>query len=166
MSKKSNVIFLEISNRTSYNIENNYFFRLFQNLNRKNLLSHKISSLVIDKSVVNLAIVNDEEIKSINKKYRNKDKVTDVLSFEFFAKNEFILPENKNYLGEIFISYPEAKRKAKEFNISIEKELTLLFIHGLLHLLGYDHIKIADRKEMRKIEKKFLKETNVFFKSI
>jgi len=69
-------------------------------------------------------------------------------------------------LGEIFISYPEAKRKAKEFNISIEKELTLLFIHGLLHLLGYDHIKIADRKEMRKIEKKFLKETNVFFKSI
>ena len=158
MSKKSNVIFLEISNRTSYNIENNYFFRLFQNLNRKNLLSHKISSLVIDKSVVNLAIVNDEEIKSINKKYRNKDKVTDVLSFEFFAKNEFILPENKNYLGEIFISYPEAKRKAKEFNISYFEEFVHLFMHGFLHVWGYDHEKNEEEEKlMFKLEENLVK---------
>jgi probable rRNA maturation factor len=165
MNRKSNIIFLEVSNKTSYNIEKDFFWEIFQSLKKKSLLLHKISSITINNSTVSLVIINDAEIKSINKKYRDKDKVTDVLSFEFLNKNEFVLPENKSYLGEIFISYPEAIRKSKEFNISIKEELALLFIHGLLHLLGYDHVRGEDEKVMKKIEKKFLKETNVFFKS-
>ena len=164
MNKLNSNILLEVSNITSYNVSEKFFIELFQKLQKKNLLVHKIKNIALDNLVVSLVIVDNGEIRSINKRYRNKDKITDVLSFEFLAKDKFVLPKEKRILGEIFISYPEAIKKSRDLKILPKEELALLFIHGLLHLLGYDHIKKLEEKEMKKLENVFLKEINVFFK--
>ena len=165
MNKQDGNIFLEISNNTSYNVNKNYFVNLFQKLKRKNLLIHKVKNKFPGNLIVSLVIVNNKEIRSANKKYRNKDETTDVLSFDFLTENKFILPSKKRFLGEILISYSEAIRRSENLKISLKKELTMLFIHGLLHLLGHDHKKVSEKKKMEKLEKLFLKETNVFFES-
>lgn len=165
MSNQNSNIFLEISNNTSYSVNEKFFISLFQKLKRKNLLVHKVENKFFGNLIISLVIVNNKEIRSVNRRYRNKDKATDVLSFEFLRKNKFILPNNKSFLGEILISYPEAIKRSKNLKISLEKELALLFIHGLLHLLGYDHKEVSEEKEMQKLEKTFLKEINAFFES-
>ncbi|GAB6077458.1 rRNA maturation RNase YbeY [Hydrogenobaculum acidophilum] len=85
-------------------------------------------------SILDIYITSDEEIKELNKNYRQKDKPTDVLSFNI---NEFV--ENYYYLGEIVISYETAQRQALEYEASIEQEMTRLLVHGIVHLMGYDH---------------------------
>ena len=102
------------------------------NLNQKEL-----------KKYISLALINKKEIKELNRVYRNKNKVTDVLSFNL---------NSKEILGEIVICLEQAKRQAQEKKISLEKELKLLTIHGFLHLLGYDHEK--SKKEAKRQEKK------------
>src|SRR5574344_64833 len=100
-----------------------------------------------------LIVVNNETIKEINFEYREKNEATDVLSFSFdgdFAH----LP-----LGTVIISEDFVKEKALEFNHSIEDEFKLLFIHGLLHLLGFDHE--VDNGEHRKKEEELIKEFNL-----
>lgn len=109
-----------------------------------------------DKNIeVSLSLVGGAKIKELNKKYRNKNEVTDVLSFPLeeqrFKKHD-ILP-----LGDIFICLPFAVKEAERQNISLEKELTWLTVHGFLHLLGYDHEKSAkDKKKMFQLENKIL----------
>lgn len=100
-----------------------------------------------------LLIVNNDTIKRLNKEYRNKDKATDVLSFPFNLDFEYAP------LGSIIISADFVKQKAKEFNHKIEDELQLLFIHGLLHLLGYDHE--VDNGEHRRKEEELIKKFNL-----
>jgi len=112
------------------------------------------------KSEVSLALVSNPEIKKINQIYRGQNKVTDVLSF---AANEedFICPESQNYLGEIIISYPQLVRQARQNKCSIKQEFSLLVVHGLLHLLGYDHEGNRKEKEkMRMLEEKILSKFN------
>lgn len=101
---------------------------------------------------------DDKFIKSLNNKYRGIDKPTDVLSFslkEGAVKSPEV--ENDKLLGDIIISVETAQRQADTLNHSIEKELTVLLIHGLLHLTGYDHEKDKDYKTMREIESEILK---------
>lgn len=93
---------------------------------------------------IELILINDSEIREINKKYRNKDSSTDVLSFPY--NSEF-----SPYLGSIVISVETAQKVCKEIDTSINNELNLLYLHGLLHILGYDHEK--DDGQMRKIER-------------
>ena len=100
-----------------------------------------------------LIITNNEEIQELNKEHRNIDKATDVLSFPM----EFDFPNMP--LGSIVISIDFVEEKAKEFNHSKENELTLLFIHGLLHLLGYDHE--IDNGEHRNKEEELIKKYNL-----
>jgi len=102
---------------------------------------------------IELLIVNNQTIKEINHQYRLKNEPTDVLSFPF--EQEF------NYLplGSIIISEDFVKDKAIEYNHSIDNELKLLFIHGLLHLLGYDHEK--DLGEQREKEEELIKHFNL-----
>ena len=92
---------------------------------------------------VSVTIVDKETIHDINKKYRNIDRPTDVISFAFLDEVEGEI--NINYgdhmflLGEILISLDQAKLQAEEYKHSLHREICFLFIHGLLHLLGYDH---------------------------
>ncbi len=101
---------------------------------------------------IELILTTDEEIKELNKTYRNKNKATDVLSFPL--ENIPGMP-----LGSIVISVDTAKKGAEEFGHSIEDEIKLLFIHGLLHLLGYDHE--IDNGEMREKEKEIIEKFNL-----
>lgn len=80
---------------------------------------------------VELLLTNNETIRSLNKKFREKDEATDVLSFPMLEGDEL--------WGQIVISVERAKKQAEELNQSLEEELKFLFAHGLLHLLGYDH---------------------------
>lgn len=84
-------------------------------------------------------LCSDYMIRKLNKRYRGKDKATDVLSFYF---------GDRDLLGEVYISPQRAKVQARRYGVSYEDELKRLLIHGLLHLMGYDHIKKADRAVM------------------
>jgi probable rRNA maturation factor len=96
---------------------------------------------------IELLLVNDEEIQKINKESRGVDKATDVLSFPL---EDFI----NTPLGTIVISLDQALSKAKELGHSVEDEIALLFIHGLLHLKGYDHE--SDDGQMRELERELI----------
>lgn len=98
---------------------------------------------------ISLLITNDETIHLLNKEYRQKDKPTDVLSFPM---------EDDIMLGDIVISLDTAKNQAQEREIGLEREIAFLFIHGLLHLLGYDHeTSVEDEKEMFALQEEILK---------
>ena len=108
---------------------------------------------------LSLFITTDDIIAQINQQYRDIKGPTDVISFNMpldeTSNCKFILPpDNIIHLGEIVISYPQAVKQAEDQAIETEAELTSLIIHGILHLLGYDHIKLADRKLMNLLELK------------
>jgi len=113
---------------------------------------------VDDKTEISVLFTDDEFIRSLNNKYRGIDKQTDVLSFSL-AEEAVKSPEveSDKLLGDIIISVETAQRQADNLNHSIEKELTVLLIHGLLHLTGYDHKKNKDYKIMREKESEILK---------
>ena len=98
---------------------------------------------------ISLLITDDKTIRQYNKEYRNKDRATDVLSFPM---------EDEIVLGDIAISFDTAKRQAEEAEINIDREVAFLFIHGLLHLLGYDHeTSEEDEAQMFVLQEKILK---------
>lgn len=101
-----------------------------------------INGLGVKEISFGLVFCNDEEIKNINRDYRKKDSATDVITFALFAddENKFVF-DNKVELGEIIISTETAKRQAKE---AFEKEIYTLITHGILHLLGFDHLTDED----------------------
>ena len=99
----------------------------------------------------------DSEIKKLNKKFRNKNNSTDVLSFPFYNKVEFkkkIKYDKEVYLGDIIININKIKNKNNKVKFRIE--FIKLWIHGLAHLFGYDHKKDKDFRNMTNVEKKFL----------
>jgi probable rRNA maturation factor len=113
---------------------------------------------VDDKNEISVLFTDDNFIRSLNNKYRGIDKPTDVLSFslqEGAVKSLKI--ESNILLGDIIISVETAQRQADILNHSMEKELTVLLIHGLLHLIGYDHKKDKDYKIMQEKESEILK---------
>lgn len=94
---------------------------------------------------ISLLITDDEQIKQLNALYRNIDKPTDVLSFPQFEKDEEI---NSGMLGDIVVSFDTLKKQASEADISEQREMAFLFIHGLLHLLGYDHERSEEEENI------------------
>lgn len=102
----------------------------------------------IPETEVELVLLDDPAMQAINKQTRGLDKPTDVLSF---ANREVVPATRRGSLGQIFISLPAAQRNADEMNQSLKKELHFLFIHGLLHILGYDHQTPADETKMMSI---------------
>jgi len=113
---------------------------------------------VDDKTEISVLFTDDKFIRSLNNKYRGIDKATDVLSFSL-QEGAVKSPETERdkLLGDIIISVETAQRQADNLNHSLEKELTVLLIHGLLHLAGYDHEKDKDYKIMREKESEILK---------
>lgn len=114
---------------------------------------------------VGLFITDSETVRELNRKYRGKDKPTDVLSFHTQQHAEkqdtniaFVTaPDGVQHLGEVVISYPQAVIQAKQQEHDLKKELTILLIHGILHLLGYDHEQTKDKQIMRTKEEEILK---------
>ncbi|MCO4095595.1 rRNA maturation RNase YbeY [Macrococcoides canis] len=102
-----------------------------------------------EEAEVAVSFVDEDEIQAINKAYRNKDAVTDVISFALEeGEDDFEMPDAPRVLGDIIICVKRAKEQAEEYGHSFERELGFLSLHGLLHLLGYDHMNEADEARM------------------
>lgn len=116
----------------------------------------KIASAVsreIGKSAkASLVFVSEGEIRRLNKKYRGKNKATNILSFSFSGEKEKIFNSERDYLGEVFVCLKYAKQEAKKYGWSLEKNLARLIIHGLLHLYGFDHKTLINQKKMENLE--------------
>lgn len=124
-----------------------------------NIFNKFISSEKIKGDVeVSLVFVGEKRMRGINRASRGIDKSTDVLSFEGDDRGGFVSSdEDAAYIGEIFICIPKAIRQAKLNNHSVDREIGVLLVHGLYHLLGYDHIEDEDYVLMDKKEKELLK---------
>jgi probable rRNA maturation factor len=110
---------------------------------------------------VSLVFTNADRVKQLNRDYRGVNEPTDVLAFQMLPERQsdssFALPpDGVTRLGEVIVSYPQALAQAKERRHSLERELALLVIHGILHLLGYDHEESREAKKMREREKELL----------
>jgi len=95
-----------------------------------------------------IIITSDEEVQALNRRYRGIDAPTDVLSFGQAAAPEPLAPGEPAYLGDVLISYPRARTQAKAAGHATADELVLLVIHGVLHLLGHDHVRRNDKRKM------------------
>ena len=110
---------------------------------------------------VSLVFTNADRVRQLNRDYRGVNEPTDVLAFHMLPERQsdssFALPpDGVTRLGEVIVSYPQALAQAKERGHSLERELALLVIHGILHLLGYDHEESREAKKMREREKELL----------
>lgn len=118
--------------------------------------------LTNSKLCLTITLTTPKNIREINKKYRNIDKETDVLSFPMFEKAELDeMIKNQKFdhedvLGDIVISIDRVKEQAKEYGHSFERELSYMVVHGFYHVMGYDHIREEDKKIMRPKEEKIL----------
>ena len=112
----------------------------------------------VENSELSLTLTDDEHIHALNKKFRGIDRATDVLSFAFRESDEpEIIGTDFEILGDVIISLERAKVQAEEFGHSFKREVIFLEVHGLLHLLGYDHMEESERQEME-TEQKFIME--------
>jgi probable rRNA maturation factor len=125
-----------------------------------NVIKFACKHLNIENPLLNIVIVDNEKIREINKEYRNKDAVTDVISFAFEEVKD-VNYEDVRFLGEIYISYERCKEQAKDYGHSVRREFCYLAVHGLLHLLGYDHMTEEDKKVMRTLEEEILNEYDI-----
>ncbi|MCD7894474.1 MAG: rRNA maturation RNase YbeY [Erysipelotrichaceae bacterium] len=121
------------------------------------IIETTLNYLEIDDDVeLSCVIVDDEMIHEINRDYRHIDRSTDVISFALEDNDQFYVDDMPRELGDIFISYDHALLQAKEYGHSIHREMCFLFTHGLLHLLGYDHMNEDDAQEMFALQDEIL----------
>ncbi len=141
------MIVAEINNQIRASFNQRFFKKIISNASR--LLK------IRKRTLVSVALVNKITSQKLNVAYRRINQPTDVLSF---ASREVRLPhcQEKNYLGEIIICYPLARKQAKEYKVAVQAELARLLIHGLLHLTGYHHQTDGQRKKIEKLTEKIL----------
>ena len=111
--------------------------------------SEAVDELDAERCEVSVTFVETEEIRQLNREYRNVDRVTDVLSFPQFADLEEVPEVGEICLGDVVICGRVARRQAEEYGHSYERELLYLFVHSILHLLGYDHMEEEEKRQMR-----------------
>ena len=128
---------------------------------------YKEENLQKSKLSIQITLTNPENIRKLNKEYRNIDKETDVLSFPMFTKEELDQKiENEDFpfediLGDMVISIERVEEQAKEYGHSFKRELSYMVVHSFYHLMGYDHIEEQDKIEMRKKEEIILQKLNI-----
>ncbi len=130
---------LEINNTTKQRVDKKLLQKAVDVFGKKMRFSKKL---------VSVAIIGEKRMKKLNSTYRKIDKVTDVLSFR---------DSEKDFLGEVIVCYPQIKKQAKQQGIPVKDELVFIFIHGLLHLAGYDDRKQKEHDEMIQIGEKLCK---------
>lgn len=109
------------------------------------------------RATLTVSFIGDAKIRLLNRQYRGKDRTTNVLSFSTHDSS-FMIPASQNDLGDILISFPAAKREAKEYGWTLKYEIARLALHGFLHLLGYDHEIEKEARKMEGLEQKILKD--------
>ena len=109
---------------------------------------------------VSVSFVNEDEIKELNRDYRDKDKITDVLSFP--TEMGYHIEGVPLILGDVVICSKRAKEQSEEFGHSFQRELVYLYVHSMFHLLGYDHLVEDEKLLMRQKEKEALKRIGIF----
>lgn len=121
------------------------------------IIKETVNQLEIDEDLeLSCILVDDQKIHEINKEYRNIDRSTDVISFALEDNEQYYVSGMPRSLGDIFISIDHAKMQAEEYGHSLKREMCFLFTHGLLHLLGFDHMEAEDEKEMIAMQKTIL----------
>ena len=148
---KINVILNNIIWKKYLKNPNSFIDKKIKLLNKKNKL-YKKNTLICS-----LLLSGPDEIKKLNKKFRKKNKITDVLSFPFHEKNQLdikIKREKEIYIGDIILNLNKIKNKKNK--VKFKNELNKLWIHGLVHLFGHQHKIDKDFKAMNKIEKEYL----------
>lgn len=142
---------LEINSEIEQNIDE--YRDIYPRLLEKALKMLNVTTNVI----MSVTFVDEDMIHEINKAYRNIDRPTDVISFAFLDdKSEKIVGDVPLDLGEIYICYDVADKNRLSYNNSLKRELCFLFVHGLLHLLGYDHMTKEDEEVMFPLQEKIL----------
>ena len=111
---------------------------------------------IIDDLELSCILVDDQKIHEINKEYRNIDRATDVISFALEDSEQYYVEGMARNNGDIFISVDHALMQANEYGHSLKREMCFLFTHGLLHLLGFDHMEKEDEEKMIAMQKKIL----------
>jgi probable rRNA maturation factor len=101
-------------------------------------------------------ITDDEAVRRLNAEYAGEDETTDVLAFSLREGEVFVSPDGVMRLGEVIISYPTASRQAAEAGRLVDEEMAHLLVHGILHLLGYDHVEPEEERVMRGREAELL----------
>jgi len=103
----------------------------------------------VPESELGIVVTDDEQVRKLNNRYGGEDKATDVLSFSLREGEEFVSPDATERLGEVIISLEMAERQAAEAAHPVADEMAHLLVHGILHLLGYDHAEPEDERVMR-----------------
>ncbi len=114
----------------------------------------------VENAIFSIVFLEDEEIHNMNKEYRGVDRITDVISFALEDTKDLVYNEIR-MLGDIFICIPQMKRQAAEYGHSEKRELAFLTVHGILHLLGYDHMTEEDEQVMFSLQELILDGQNI-----
>ena len=129
-------------------------FEIFNNTNNdintselEDYIKYVVKELDIENAIFNIIFIDNKEIREINREYRNVDRETDVISFAL-EDNMDVVYDDFRLLGDIYISYEKAIEQAELYNHSVKREVFFLATHGILHLLGYDHMEEEDEKVM------------------
>ncbi len=129
--------------KNSFEIVNEYGYdKDYSYLNE--VINHTLDKLKVTGAHMDVIFIDDEKMHEMNKKYRNIDRTTDVLSFALEDIDNIKLPVRE--LGDVFVSIPKMKEQAIEYNHSEKRELSFLVCHGLLHLLGFDHTRSKEEE--------------------
>lgn len=141
-----------------FTIEDNNLYQDYDYL--YGVLNATLKHEKVKNAIFSIIFVEDDEIHRINRDYRKVDRVTDVISFAF-EDNEEMMYNDIRVLGDIYICIPQMKRQAISYGHSEKRELSFLAVHGLLHLLGYDHMTKEDEEEMFGLQELILDGENI-----
>lgn len=142
----------------NYSIIDNNLYQNYDYLNE--VINHTLEVIDAKGAIFTIIFVTPEEIHELNKQYRGVDRVTDVISFALEDAHDVSLTDVR-VLGDIYICIDRMKEQALEYGHSETRELSFLTVHGLLHLLGYDHQTKEDEEVMFGIQRKILSDLNI-----
>lgn len=141
----------EIFNEVNYKKDYSYLY---------DVINHTLNKLNVEKSYFSIIFIDDELMHEMNKKYRSIDRTTDVLSFAY--EDNLKIKNEIRELGDIFVSIPKMIEQANTYSHSEKRELSFLVVHGLLHLLGYDHTKGEEEEKIHfGLQEEILNELNI-----
>ena len=140
-----------------FEIVDNYGYKNYEYLT--DVINYVLKKFDSENSILNVIFIDDVEMHEMNKLYRGIDRTTDVLSFALNDNKR--IETSINVLGDIYISIDKMKDQAIEYDHSEKRELAFLCVHGILHLLGYDHMEKNDEEVMFKLQKDILEELGI-----